>query len=182
MSPRRKVDAAEPALLQAPDTARPRRGLAAASAAAAVVLAAALTVSTWVFVHAQAERREAIRQAAVLSFARSFLTQYTSPDPFNANAYADRVLALGTGNFATLYSERMNEIVVQVARAERGVGTVQELGIDTWNDDGSANVVAVTAMTTTMPDGQKIETGSRWVVTAMREGDQWKVSNLIQVL
>jgi len=33
-----------------------------------------------------------------------------------------------------------------------------------------------------MPDGKKIETGSRWVVTAIREGEQWKVSDLIQVL
>lgn len=182
MSPRRRVDADEPALFQTPETAPPRRLLAAVSAVAAAVLAIALTVSTWVFVHAQTERRDNIRQAAVLSFARSFLTQYTSPDPFNANAYADRVLAMGTGNFAKLYSEKMTDIVVQVARAERGVGTVQELGIDTWNDDGSANVVAVTAMTTTMPDGRKVDSGSRWVVTAIKEGDQWKVSNLIQVL
>ena len=42
--------------------------------------------------------------------------------------------------------------------------------------------VAVTTMTTTMPDGKKIETGSRWVVTAIKEGEQWKVSDLIQVL
>lgn len=46
----------------------------------------------------------------------------------------------------------MTEIVIQVARAEPGAGAVQELGIENWNDDGSANVVAVTTMTTTMPD------------------------------
>lgn len=182
MSPRRKVDAGEPAPFQAPETAPSRRKLAAVCSAATVVLAVALTVSTGVFVHAQGVRRDDIRHAAVVSFVRSFLTQYTSPDPFNANAYTDRVLALGTGNFATLYAEKMNEIVVQVARAERGVGAVQELGIESWNDDGSANVVAVTTMTTTMPDGRKIDTGSRWVVTAILEGDQWKVSDLIQVL
>ncbi len=181
MSPRRRVDVDE-VLLPAPEPAPSRRRLAAVAAVAAAVLVAALTVSTWVFVHAQSQRRNDIRQAAVVSFARSFLTQYTSPDPFNANAYADRVLALGTGNFAKLYSEKMNEIVVQVARAERGVGIVQELGIENWNDDGSANIVAVTAMTTTMPDGRKVDSGNRWVVTAIQEGDQWKVSNLIQVV
>lgn len=182
MSPRRRIGADEPALFEVPPP-RPGFGrLGRVAAVAAVVVVAALATSVWVFVHAQAERRTEVRQAAVLSFARSFLTQYTSPDPFNANAYADRVLALGTGDFAKLYSEKMNEIVVQVARAERGVGAVQELGIESWNDDGSANVVAVTTMTTTMPDGKKFDSGARWVVTATEEGEQWKVSNLIQVL
>ena len=120
--------------------------------------------------------------AAVLSFVRSFITQYTSPDPFHANAYADKVLELGTGNFAQLYGEMMNEVVIQVAQAEPGFGTVQELGIERWNPNGSATVVAVANMTTKMPDGKKIESGSRWEVTAVKEGGQWKVSDLIQVL
>lgn len=182
MSPRRRVTADDPVLWEPVLAAPRRRSLTWVSAVAAVVLVAALTVSLWVFIHAQSERRNEIKQAAVLSFVRSFMTQYTSPDPFNANDYADKVLALGTGNFATQYSERMNEIVIQVARAERGNGTVQELGIERWNDDGSANVLAVTTMTTTMPDGKKFEAGSRWVVTAIKEGEQWKVSDLIQVL
>ena len=182
MSPRRKFDAGEPVPFGKLELSEPRRKPALVSAAATVVLAIALAVSIWVFVHAQAERRDEIRQAAVLSFARSFLTQYTSPDPFNANAYADRVLALGTGDFAKMFGEKINEVVVQVARAERGVGTVPELGIESWNDDGSANVVAYTTMTTTMPDGRKVDSSNRWVVTAIEEGDQWKVSNLIQVL
>lgn len=182
MSPRRKLDAVETELSESVESAPPRRKLATVSAVAALVSAVALAVSTWVFVHAQDGRREEVRQAAVLTFVRSFLTQYTSPDPFNANAYADRVLALGTGGFAKMYAEKLNEIVVQVARAERGVGTVPELGIESWNDDGSANVVAFTTMTTTMPDGRKVDSSNRWAVTAIKEGDQWKVSNLIEVL
>lgn len=182
MSPRRKHEAGEPGLFVPLDAAPSRRGLAAVAAAAAVVLSIALAVSVWVFAHAEGVRRDEIRQAAVLSFVRSFVTEYTSPDPFNANAYADRVLALGTGGFAKMYAEKLNEIVVQVARAERGVGTVPELGIESWNDDGSANVVAFTTMTTTMPDGRKVDSSNRWAVTAIKEGDQWKVSNLIEVL
>lgn len=182
MSPRRKHEAGEPGLFVPLDAAPSRRGLAAVAAAAAVVLSIALAVSVWVFAHAEGVRRDEIRQAAVLSFVRSFVTEYTSPDPFNANAYADRVLAMGTGDFAKLYGEKINDVVVQVARAERGVGAVQELGISDWNDDGSANVVVVGTMTTTMPDGRKIESGNRWVITAIKEGDQWKVSNLIKVL
>ncbi len=182
MSPRRRITDDDPVLFGPLEPSDPRKRLMQVAAAGTAVLVAALMVCVWAFVQAQGERRTEIKQAAVLSFVGSFMTHYTSPDPFHANDYADKVLALGTGKFAKLYSEKMTEIVIPVARAEPGAGAVQELGIENWNDDGSANVVAVTTMTTTMPDGKKIETGSRWVVTAIREGEQWKVSDLIQVL
>ena len=60
----------------------------------------------------------------MLYFVRSFITQYTSPDPFHANDYADKVLAFGTGQFAKLYQDKMNEVVIQVARAEPTTGSV----------------------------------------------------------
>ncbi|MGI9162914.1 MAG: mammalian cell entry protein [Mycobacterium sp.] len=147
-----------------------------------MALIAALTTSAVVFGNWRTGHQREIREAAVLTFVRSFVTQYTSPDPFHANDYTDKILAMGTGQFAKLYSDKINEVVVQVARAEPGVGSVQEIGIENWNDDGSANVVAVSTMITTMPDGRKLPSASRWVVTAMKEGDQWKVSNLIQVV
>jgi len=165
-----------------PDPQPRRRGLPLVTGIAAVLVSAALTTSAVVFADSQAEHRAEIREAAVLSFVRSFITQYTSPDPFNANNYADRVLALGTGNFAMLYSEMMNDVVIQVAQSEPGTGAVQELGIQQWNPDGSATVVAVTNMTTKLPDGTKVESGNRWEVTAVKEGEQWKVSDLIQVI
>jgi len=37
-------------------------------------------------------------------------------------------------------------------------------------------------MTTKMPNGTTVESGNRWVVTATREGEQWKVSSLLQVI
>ncbi len=182
MSPRRRVDPGAPESFRMPEPPPSRRRLAVIAGIAAAVVASALTVSAVVFANGQAQQRSQIREAAVLSFVRSFITQYTSPDPFNANDYADRVLALGTGNFATLYKEMMNDVVIQVAQAEPGVGAVQELGVQRWNPDGSATVVAVANMTTKLPDGTKIESGSRWEVTAVKEGEQWKVSDLIQVL
>lgn len=182
MSPRRRIDAEGRASFRMPDPLPSRRRLVVAAAMAAVVLLAALTVSAFVFTRSITEQRAAVRNAAVIDFVRSFVTHYTSPDPFNANAYADKVLALGTGNFATMYSDKMNQVVIQVAQAEPGVGTVQDIGIERWNPDDSVNVIAVATMTTTMPDGKKIESGSRWEVTAVKEGDQWKVSDLIQVL
>ena len=183
MSPRRRIDTGTDAALFRLPQPRPHRGrLALIATIAGTVLVASLVISEVVFGNWRGEHQRQIREAAVLSFVRSFVTQYTSPDPFHANDYADKILAMGTGQFAKLYSDKMNEVVLQVARSEPGVGTVQELGVERWNDDGSANVVVVSAMVTTMPDGRKIPTGSRWVVTASREGEQWKVSNLIQVL
>jgi Mce-associated membrane protein len=182
MSPRRRIEAGHPQSFRLPDPQPPRRKLAVIGALAAAVIIAAVTISGVVFITDQTARRAQIREAAVLSFVRTFITQYTSPDPFNANDYADKVLALGTGNFAKMYSERMNEVVIQVARAERGFGAVQEVGIERWNTDGSASVIAVANMTTKLPDGETFDTNTRWEVTAVKEGDQWKVSDLIQVL
>ena len=182
MSPRRRIEPDAGPVFRLPDPQPRRWGLPLVAAVAAVLTFAALTVSGLVFADRQAAQRAEIREAAVLSFVRSFIIQYTSPDPFNANAYADNVLALGTGNFATLYEEAMNDVVIQVAQSEPGVGAVQELGIQQWNADGSATVVVVANMTTTMPDGQKVDSGSRWEVTAAKEGEQWKVSDLIQVI
>ena len=182
MSPRRRIEVGRIDPLRMPDPQPSRRKLTLVSALAAVVVVAAVTTSAVVFARQQAARSAQIREAAVLSFVRTFITQYTSPDPFNANDYADKVLALGTGGFAKLFSDRMNEVVIQVARAEPGIGTVQEIGIERWNNDGSASVLAVANMATKMPDGTKIDSGSRWEVTAIKEGDQWKVSDLIQVL
>jgi Mce-associated membrane protein len=182
MSPRRRLEPGQLSPFRLPDPPPSRRKLAVIGALAAAVITVAVAISAVVFVKNQTERRTQIREAAVVSFVRTFITQYTSPDPFNANDYADKVLALGTGNFAKMYSDRMNEVVIQVAQAERGFGTVQEIGIERWNNDGSASVIAVANMTTKLPDGQSFDTNTRWEVTAVREGDQWKVSDLIQVL
>jgi Mce-associated membrane protein len=111
------------------------------------------------------------------------MTSYTSLDPFHANDYADRVLAQGTGDFAKSFKEKMNEIVVQVARAEPTTGTVLEAGVQRWNDNGGADVLVATKISTTGPDGKStIESGNRWVVTTIEEGQQWKISQLIQVI
>lgn len=182
MSPRRRIPANEVPSFRMPDPTPSRRRLRMVASVAAVAMVAALGLSAFVFAKSYTSQRAAVRSAAVIDFVRTFVTQYTSPDPFNANAYADKILALGTGNFAELYSQKMTEVVIQVAQAEPGVGSVQEIGIERWNDDGSANVIAVANMTTTLPDGKKIDSGSRWEITAVKEGDQWKVSDLIQVL
>ena len=52
-----------------------------------------------------------------------------------------------------------------------------------WNDNGSADVLVATKITTRSPDGKStIESGNRWVATAIKEGQQWKISQLIQVI
>ena len=127
--------------------------------------------------------RAALDEAAALGYAREFMTMYTSLDPFNANAYADRVLAEGTGEFEQNFRDKLNEILIQVAQAEPTTGSVLEAGVQRWNDDGSADVLVATKVTSKTPDGKTtIESGSRWIATTTREGQQWKISNLIQVI
>ena len=182
MSPRRKIDPDSRDLFRLPDP-KPRRWvLPVVTTVAALVILAALGASTFVLVKYKLHERDVVRNAAVLSTVQSFMTLYTSPDPFHANDYADKVLARGTGQFAKLYQEKMNEVVVQVARAEPTTGSVQDLGIERWNDDGSVDVVVAAKTSTKLPDGKVIEDGNRWVVTATKEGQQWKISNLLQVI
>lgn len=197
MSPRRRFDDSDEPSVSEPSVTDPIRpdyfhvtpepprrwGLPVVAAVTAVVVAAAITASTLMLIRHEADRRAALNDAAALGYAREFMTMYMTLDPFNANAYADRILAQGTGEFAEMFRERQNEILIQVARSEPSTGTVLEAGVQRWNDDGSADVLLATKVTSTMPDGQStIESGSRWVATTIKEGQQWKISNLIQVI
>ena len=181
MSPRRRYEPDTPAL-QLPEPEPRYRMLALVAASAGVVVITGVTVAALIFAKHDTVQRAQIRDADVLDFTRSFITNYTSPDPFRANDYANSVLAKGTGVFAEDFEKNINAVVIQVAQAERGFGAVQEIGIERWNSDGSADVVAVAMMTTKMPDGKSIESASRWAITATKEGEQWKVSNLKQVI
>lgn len=182
MSPRRKIEPGAPELLALPDPEPSRRGVTILITLATLVIVAAIGVSTFVLVQYKLDERKNVRNAAVLTTVQSFMTLYTSPDPFHANDYADKVLARTTGQLAQVYKERMNEVVIQVARAEPATGTIQDLGIERWNDDGTVDVVVAGKTSTKLPDGKVIEDGNRWVVTATREGEQWKISSLLQVI
>jgi Mce-associated membrane protein len=183
MSPLRRLDPADREMaFRIPDPEPRRRALVVVAAAAAVAVVSSVTVATLVFTKHESVHRGQIRDADALAFVKSFVTNYTSPDPYHANDYANSVLAQGTGKFAKAFDESIDGIVIQVAQAERGIGAVQEIGIERWNSDASVAVIAVAMMTTKMPDGKAIESVSRWVVTATKEGEQWKVSNLKQVI
>lgn len=183
MSPRRRIDADERDYFAV--TPRPPRrwGLPLVATLAALLLAAAVGASMFMLVSHETDRRTELREAAALDYVRSFMTTYTSLDPFHANDYADRVLAQGTGEFAKSFKEKMNEIVIQVARAEPTQGEVVEAGVEHRNDNGSISVLVATTTTSKTPDGkQTIESGNRWVATTTQEGQQWKISQLIQVI
>jgi Mce-associated membrane protein len=184
MSPRRKVDPTAGDVLAEPPPKPPREWkFPTFVSIAALLVAGAIAASTWLLVSHESQRRQEIRDVAVVSYVQSFMTQYTSLDPFNANDYADRIVAQGTGDFLKSYKQRINEILVQVARAEPTKGVVQAAGVEKWNSDGSANVLVATKVTTTTQDGKPVkENGSRWVVTAVKEGQQWKISQLMQVV
>lgn len=183
MSPRRMVDAEAPEYFYAPVDPPTRWGLLLVAGICALLTAVTLGLATFMMVEHESDRRTQIRDADALGYVRAFMTSYTTLDPFNANDYADRIRAQGTGEFVKTFTEKQNEIVLQVARNEPTTGEVLDAGVQRWNDDGSADVLVATKMTTTTPDGkQTIETGSRWVATAIKEGQQWKISRLIQVI
>jgi Mce-associated membrane protein len=183
MSPRRQVDGAVRDYFSSTPRRPIRWGLPLAATLAALVVAAALAASIFMVVGHESYRRTQLRDASALDYVRGFMTEYTTLDPFHANDYADRVLAQGTGDFAKSFKERMNEIVIQVARAEPTRGNVLEAGVQRWNDNGSADVLVATKISTTAADGKStIESGNRWVVTTIEEGQQWKISQLIQVI
>ena len=184
MSPRRKIDADQPEIYSAPAPKPPRRwGLPILAGLSAVLVAAAIAASTFMLVSHETDRRTHVRDADVLNYVRSFMTTYTTLDPFRANYYGDRIQAQATGDFAKMFKEKINGILIQVARAEPTQGTVLEAGVQRWNDNDSADVLVATKISNKSPDGKStIESGNRWVVTAIKEGQLWKISNLIQVV
>jgi Mce-associated membrane protein len=184
VSPRRKIDPTADGLLVEPKPKPPRHwGFTVIASIAALLIAGAIAAASLILVVHESQHRQAIKDVAVLGYVRAFMTDYTSPDPLHANDYTDRLMAQATGDFAKSFKEKINEITVRVAMAQPTQGTVLEAGVDRWNGDGSASVLVATKITTTTPDGKAaIENGDRWVVTVIKEGQQWKISQLMQVV
>jgi Mce-associated membrane protein len=183
VSPRRRVESDERDFFDVIPKPPRRWGLPIIAALAVLLIAAAITASTLILTAHEKDRRTSVTQAAALGYVREFMTAYTTLDPFHANDYADRILAQGTGDFAKMFKEKQNDILIQVARAEPTTGSVLEAGVQRWNDNGSADVLVATKISTKSPDGKStIESGNRWVATAIKEGQQWKISQLIQVI
>lgn len=201
MSPRRRIQPGEEPLLKAPEPTvwsrlpwrpalraqwwKPSRAWAvpAAATGAAALTVGAITVCSLVLVDQRSYHRDTMQDVDVLDYVKAFMTGFTTLDPFHANAYYDRVMANATGDFAKQYHDKHNEILVQIAQAEPTKGTALAAGVERWNDDGSANVMVATDVSSKSPDGkQKVENTNRWVVTAQREGNQWKISSLQQVI
>jgi Mce-associated membrane protein len=183
VSPRRKVDADDRDFFDVVPKPPRRWGLPMIAAVATLLIVAAITASTLMLIGHEKDRRASVKDAAALSYVREFMTTYTTLDPFHANDYADRILTQGTGDFAKMFKDKQNEIMIQVARAEPTTGTVLEAGVQRWNDNGSADVLVATKITSKSPDGKStLESGNRWIATAIKEGQQWKISHLIQVI
>ncbi len=184
MSPRRKFRPGERPLLVAHTAKPPRRwGLPLAATVSMLLTVAAITLSTLMLISHRSQERAAAKDREVLSYVRWFMADFTSIDPYHANDYIERVLNQATGDFAKQYHDEANEILLQVARAEPTTGTVLDAGVERWNDDGSANVLVATGVTSKSPDEKQVfENTNRWTATAKREGNQWKISNLLQVI
>jgi Mce-associated membrane protein len=183
VSPRRKIEAEERDFFDVIPEPPRHWGLPIIAVLATLLIAAAITGSTLMLVAKEKDQNSSTKEVEAVDYVRGFMSTYTTLDPFHANEYADRILAQGTGDFAKMFKDKQNEILIQVARAEPTKGTVVEAGVQRWNDNGSADVLVATKISTKSPDGKStIESGNRWVATATKEGQQWKISNLIQVI
>jgi Mce-associated membrane protein len=183
VSPRRRLGADESDFFDVEAKPQRRWGLPTIAVLATLLIAAGITASTLMLIGYEKDRRASVKEAAAVGYVREFMTAYTTLDPFHANEYADRILVQGTGDFAKMFKEKENEILIQVARAEPTTGTVVEAGVQRWNDNGSADVLVATKISAKSPDGKStVESGNRWVATATKEGQQWKISQLIQVI
>lgn len=183
MSPRRKFAPGEESLLVAQPVPPRRWALAVVATVASLVMAATLTLAALMLISHQSRDNSATRETQAVNYVKWFMVEFTTIDPFHANDYIDRVLAQATGDFAKQYTDKANEILLQVARAERATGTVLEAGVERWNDDGTVTVLVATDVTSKSPDGKQVfENTNRWAATAKQEGNQWKISNLQQVV
>lgn len=184
MSPLRQISPGEVPLF-APQPVAPRRRWRSPLrfAVATLVIAEAIAACTLMLISHETHRRAAVRDVAVLSAVHSFMTEFTSLDPYHANDYVDQIQEQSTGEFAKQYREMVNQTLLLVAKAEPTTGVVLDAGIERYNDDGSANVLVVTNVSTPTPDDKDtVDIAYRWVATSQREGDQWKISNLVQVI
>jgi Mce-associated membrane protein len=195
MSPRRKIEPGADERLREEQRARDavnRRdwrdvvlsvwGLPGLGIAASLLVIAAIVLTSLMLWSHESDHRVEVADADVLGSVGQFMTEYTTLDPFHANDYADRVLAHATGEFAKEFKEKENAILVQVARAEPTKGTVIDAGIEKRYNDGSVSLLVATKISTTVGQSRKpVESGSRWVVSAVKEGQQWKISRLTQV-
>lgn len=184
MSPRRKFQPGEGSLFVAHIVKpRPRWGLPLAATVATLLMAVAVTAATLMLISHESHVHAEAKDRQVVSYVKWFMAEFTSVDPYHANDYVERVLAQATGDFAKQYHEKANEILLQVARAEPATGTVLDAGVERWNDDGSVNVLVATEVTSKSPDEKQVfENTNRWTATAKQEGNQWKISNLLQVI
>ena len=148
-----------------------------------VLVLTAIGASTYLLVQHEKDVASQAKSADVLGYVEEFMKGFTAVDPFHANAYVERMTGQATGEFAKEFKDRKDQILLQVARAQPAEGTVEAAGVARWNEDGSADVLIAMKLTTTTPDGNStVESGSRWVVTATQEGQQWKISRMNPVM
>ena len=151
-----------------------------------LVAVGAVAASVVMLVAHESQRRTALKEVAVLDVVRSFTAEFLSPDPTGdngANRYVDRMTAQATGEFARWWQDRRAEILIQVATGPVVSAVVLEAGVERWNDDGSADVLAVARTSAKGPDGKVVaESSVRCVETVSLEGGQWKIRNFSPVL
>ena len=181
MSPRRKIDPAAGGLLPEPAPKPPRQWrFAVVATLASLVVIGAIAASALILVSHESHRREAIRDVAVLGYVRSFMTEYTSLDPFHANDYADRILAQGTGDFGDQY-RKYSDAIAPVNKQAKVSNSTQVVATAVESLTGAdATALVYTNTSNSTPQSKDMPSlsylsyrldmqrhGSRWLITKM---------------
>jgi len=149
----------------------PRRwGLPIIATLATLLIAAAVTGSTLMLVAKEKDRDSSTKEVEAVDYVRGFMSTYTTLDPSTPTN-----MPIGSSHRAPATSRRCSkrsERDPDTGRARRATtGSVVEAGVQRWNDNGSADVLVATKISTKSPDGKStIESGNRWVATTTKEG------------
>ncbi|MCG5431966.1 mammalian cell entry protein [Mycobacterium sp. MYCO198283] len=202
MSPRRRIDpveepadvateaaTAEPGATEAPTRRsalgwlrRRRWSVIAASAVVALLVAGAIAANALMAVATTRVHRAQIDEAAALDFVKSFMVEFTSPNPFAANQYADSVIAKSTGPFEDQMTQMKNQVVLIAGLGTVTSGSVASAGLVHHDDDGSIRTLVVMNIARASPDGKSAEQiQKRWQVTTVKRGQEWKISDVTDV-
>ncbi|MBM7367010.1 hypothetical protein [Gordonia hydrophobica] len=158
------------------------RGVVAALAAVVVVLAVAVGVLGYLLATADSDDGSGVDDQAIADAKNYAVTVLT----YSAGDYADldkRIRSISTSEFADRYIKSSQQARTGNDEAKaKGVAEAKSAGLISISDSTAVVLVAVDQTVTTPlvpsaePDGMKYQ--SRLQITLVRDGDEWKMSDL----
>jgi len=161
-----------------------RRGLNLALGVLAVVLLVGVVVGAVYVAREHQDREQATadqeRYGDVLAAARQEIEAFVNIDYRDAQKSIDAVAAGATGDFAKQYDTSTKDVVQILTRAKSVMdGKVLWAGVVDADKDSATVIVATTGtVSNTQTDNKPVARQFRIKVDLVREGDDWKTSNV----